>query len=42
MDEELKRKVASLVKESEELRRYGKDIDWLRTVRKKFAENGFD
>ena len=40
--EQLKRKVASLTKEAEELQRYKKDIDWLRTLRKKVAKNGFD
>ena len=40
--EQLKRKVASLMKESEELQRYGKDLDWLKSLRKKLAKNGFD
>ena len=40
--EELKRKVAGLVKESEELQRYKRDIDWLRTLQKKIVRNGLD
>ena len=40
--EELKRKVAGLVRESEELQRYKRDIDWLRTLQKKIVRNSHD
>ena len=40
--EQLKRKVASLTKESEELQRYKRDVDWLRTLQKKLVRDGFD
>lgn len=40
--EQLKRKVASLTKESEELQRYRRDIDWLKTLQKKVVKDGFD
>jgi len=40
--EQLKRKVASLTKESEELQRYKRDVDWLKTLQKKLVRNGFD
>jgi len=40
--EQLKRKVASLKRESEELRRYKRDIDWLKTLQKKLVRDGFD
>lgn len=37
-----RRKVASLKRESEELQRYKRDIDWLRTLQKKLVREGFD
>jgi prefoldin subunit 5 len=40
--EQLKRKVASLSKESEELRRFKRDVDWLKTLQKKLVRDGFD
>ena len=40
--EQLKRKVASLMKESEELKRFRKDIDWLKTLQKKVVKDRFD
>ena len=40
--EQLKRKVASLKKESEELQRYKKEIDWLKTLQKKLVKDDFD
>jgi len=40
--EQLKRKVASLKKESEELQRYRKEIDWLKTLQKKLVKDDFD
>jgi len=40
--EHLKRKVASLKRESEELQRYKSDIDWIKTLKKKLVRNGFD
>jgi len=40
--EQLKRKVASLKRESEELQRYKRDIDWLKTLQKKLVRDGFD
>ena len=40
--EQLKRKVASLMKESEELKRFKKDIDWLKTLDKKVVKDRFD
>jgi prefoldin subunit 5 len=40
--EQLKRKVASLTRESEELQRHKRDIDWLKTLQKKLVQNGFD
>lgn len=40
--EQLKRKVANLKKESEELQRYKKEIDWLKTLQKKLVKDEFD
>ena len=40
--EQFKRKVASLKKEAEELQRYRRDIDWLKTLQKKLVREGFD
>jgi len=40
--ERLKRRVASLKREAEELQRYKRDIDWLKTLQKKLVRNGFD
>lgn len=40
--EQLKRKVDSLKKESEELQRYKKEIDWLKTLQKKLVKDDFD
>jgi prefoldin subunit 5 len=40
--EQLKRKVASLTKESEELQRYKRDFDWLKTLQKRIVQEGFD
>jgi hypothetical protein len=40
--EQLKLKVASLMKEAEELQRYKRDIDWLKTLHKKLVKKGFD
>ena len=40
--EQLKRKVAGLMKESEELRRFRRDIDWLKTLQKKVVKDKFD
>jgi hypothetical protein len=40
--EQLKRKVAGLMKESEELNRFRKDIDWLKTLQKKVVKAKFD
>ena len=40
--EQLKRKVAGLMKESEELHRYRRDIDWLKTLQKKVVKDRFD
>jgi len=40
--EQLKRKVASLTKESEELERYRRDIDWLKTLHEKLVKDRFD
>jgi hypothetical protein len=40
--EQLKRKVAGLMKESEELNRFRKDIDWLKTLQKRVVKNKFD
>jgi len=40
--EQLKRKVVSLTKESEELQRYKRDVDWLKTLQKKIVREGFD
>jgi len=40
--EQVKRKVASLKRESEELQRYKRDIDWLKTLQKKLVRDGFD
>ena len=40
--EQLKRKVASLTKESEELQRQRRDIDWLKTLQKKLVRKDFD
>ena len=40
--EQLKRTVAGLIKESEELNRFRRDIDWLKTLQKKVVKNKFD
>jgi hypothetical protein len=40
--EQLKRKVAGLMKESEELHRFRRDIDWLKTLQKKVVKDRFD
>jgi hypothetical protein len=40
--EQLKRKVASLMKDSEELTRFRKDIDWLKTLQKRVVKAKFD
>ncbi len=40
--EQLKRKVAGLMKESEELNRFRRDIDWLKTLQKKVVKDKFD
>jgi len=40
--EQLKRKVAGLTKESEELQRFKRDIDWLKTLKKRLVRDGFD
>jgi len=40
--EQLRRRVASLARESEELQRYKRDIDWLKTLQKKLVRHGFD
>jgi len=40
--ENFKRKVARLKRESEELQRYKRDIDWLKTLQKKLVREGFD
>jgi len=40
--EQLKRRVASLARESEELQRYKRDIDWLKTQQKKLVRDGVD
>jgi len=40
--EQLKRKVAGLMKESEELKRFRKDIDWLKSLQKKVVKDRFD
>jgi hypothetical protein len=40
--EQLKRKVAGLMKESEDLNRFRKDIDWLKTLQKKVLKDKFD
>jgi len=40
--EQLKRRVAGLVRESEELQRYRRDIDWLKTLQKKLVRDGLD
>ena len=40
--EQLKRRVASLTRESEELQRYKRDMDWLKTLQKKIVKNEFD
>jgi hypothetical protein len=40
--EQLKRKVAGLMKDSEELRRFRRDIDWLKTLQKKVVKDKFD
>jgi hypothetical protein len=40
--EQLKRKVAGLMKESEELNRFRRDIDWLKTLQKKVVKAKFD
>jgi len=40
--EHLRRKVEGLKRESEELQRYKRDIDWLKTLQKKLVREGFD
>jgi len=40
--EQLRRKVASLMKEGEELQRHKRDIDWLKALQKKLVREGFD
>jgi len=40
--EQLRRKVASLSREAEELQRYKRDIDWLKTLQRKVVRDGFD
>jgi len=40
--ERLKRKVASLVREGEELQRYRRDIDWLKTLHEKLVKDRYD
>jgi len=40
--EQLKRKVAGLTKESEELQRFKRAIDWLKTLEKRLVRDGFD
>lgn len=38
----LERKVAGLMRESEELKRFRKDIDWLKSLQKKVVKDRFD
>lgn len=40
--EQLRRRVAALRKEFEELESYKKDIEWLKTLQKKLIKEGFD
>ena len=40
--EQLKRKVANLMKDSEDLNRFRKDIDWLKMIQKKVVKAKFD
>ena len=40
--EQLKRKVANLMKDSEDLNRFRKDIDWLKTIQKRVVKDKFD
>jgi len=40
--EQLRRKVASLVREGEELQRFRRDIDWLKAMQKKIVKSGVD
>ena len=40
--EQLKRKVDGLMRESEELKRFRKDIDWLKSLQKKVVKDRFD
>ena len=40
--DQLRRRVASLTREAEELQRYKRDIDWLKTLQKKLVRHGFD
>ena len=40
--EQLRRRVAALTKEFEELESYKKDIEWLKTLQKKLIKEGFD
>lgn len=40
--EQLKRKVAGLMKDSEDLNRFRKDIDWLKTIQKRVVKDKFD
>jgi len=40
--EQLKRRVASLVREGEELQRYRRDIDWLKTMQQKLVKDRYD
>jgi len=40
--EQLRRRVASLKRESKELQCYKRDIDWLKILQKKLVRNGFD
>jgi hypothetical protein len=40
--EQLKRKVANLMQDSEDLNRFRKDIDWLKTIQKKVVKDKFD
>ena len=40
--EQLRRRVAALTKEFEELESYKKDIEWLKTLQKKLIKEGYD
>jgi hypothetical protein len=40
--EQLKRKVEGLMKDSEDLNRFRKDIDWLKTLQKRVVKDKFD